>query len=562
MTLEARLYRALLRQLAELSAGRFVIKPPFDLTRSLEQVRQRFGDGHIEIASADRIQAAVRKLAGQGADALSNRERYVLAYGLSQPTSALEGGALINDSRLARDVLGRWVKDAQAGNLSGAIWRGLFRSFLQAPSGETTDILRRLLSSSLGGVVKHAKRAPLWLETIQRHKGLLGDFPCAPYVSELVVGIRDKLDDLVTAMAPPAPSWFWDALIDRWAVHIEQLSDSEFVRCIPLCLQLPSQPQLASRRDFVLSKVLDRHARATGRARHAELLAYSLSAWKSPQLRSSQLWSQVNPTTKRMVCGWLALEDLEDFYRLCQGDKQVDERRLKYWLRFKEQIGFSQIVLGQALFWGRDPDTLEFRERKRGRLAQLVGGSATNNAILMQIGDWVFVEFSETGNACYPYRADELPFEVGATNYHLHELKNLPAVERSKAWKLSHHHAWESSAFDTALAQWGVRPDQSVGETLRAGPRDLWEDAIKERPAEPSKASKSSIGRSAPGVGWEVELPPQLVLAIRTAGVEVEDLRPKGGCLWVYTMRWGRKLDVQLKANGFAYKVGRGFYRE
>ena len=263
-------------------------------------------------------------------------------------------------------------------------------------------------------------------------------------------------------------------------------------------------------------------------------------------------WVLAKPDTKKMVCGWLALEDLEDFFRLCQGDRDVDERRLAYWLRFKEQIGFSQIVLGSGIFWSSDPDHRAFRERKKGRLAQLTGTTSDNNAILMQIGDWVFVDFSQKGNACYPYRTEYLPFEAGSTTYDLYRLKSEKAVEVSKAKRLTHMADWELK-FDSSLANWGIWPDEK-DRLAKRKPR-----TEPQKPAAPFVDKQSLLNERAP---WMKEFASPLVKAIMAAESRVEDLRTKGGCLWVYPSQTNETLEKQLLRAGFRLKRGRGFYFE
>src|SRR5690606_28291342 len=119
------------------------------------------------------------------------------------------------------------------------------------------------------------------------------------------------------------------------------------------------------------------------------------------------LWNMVSTATKKMVCGWLAQEDLEDFYELCKDDGEVDERRLEFWLCFKEQMSYTMILLGTDLRYSRARDVTEFIARKGDRVGDLTRAQPGNNAILMCIGGWLFVEFSKTGNACFGFPISE-----------------------------------------------------------------------------------------------------------------------------------------------------------
>nr|PZN81299.1 MAG: hypothetical protein DIU57_13680 [Pseudomonadota bacterium] len=60
-----------------------------------------------------------------------------------------------------------------------------------------------------------------------------------------------------------------------------------------------------------------------------------------------------------------------------------------------------------------------------------------------------------------------------------------------------------------------------------------------------------------------VGLTPALREAILNSGGKIEDLRSKGGCLWVYPGKSTNDRVIQkLVDRGFKYKVGRGYYFE
>ncbi|HBO3836821.1 TPA: hypothetical protein L4T12_001105, partial [Pseudomonas aeruginosa] len=112
----------------------------------------------------------------------------------------------------------------------------------------------------------------------------------------------------------------------------------------------------------------------------------------------------------------------------------VDQSRLFYWLRFANQMSYTRIVMGGDAWHDRSSDFVAFREKNKGRLSQLTGGPSHNNAVVMQIGNYFFVEFSGTGNACYVYRADRVPFnpdqQVLGLNTELKQKGHKPAPMR------------------------------------------------------------------------------------------------------------------------------------
>lgn len=536
-------------QLAKLRDGRYAVRPPIDLERRVNRIKKKFGGGHADLVTKQRVETAIRVLLSKGAGSLTRRHKYVLAYALAQPATALGGAALIEKPELIGRLINLWRSDAHAGALRGASWRGLFRSYLQTPKGHSATQLANVLRDSFDAVRRRTKGAPEWLNAVVRHECLLSANPCASYVEELLVGRRNQLDDLVSSMAPPGTSWFWDELVEAVCQQIDQMTDERFIDRIPFLLRFADEARLGPRRDAVLARTLDRHARTRQRARHQILLAYALDRWKSPQLRTSVLWSQVRPDTKQMVCGWLALEDLEDFYRLCQGAGTVDERRLRFWLRYKEQIAFSQIILGNAMFYSRDSEVAEFRDRKKGRLARLTSGPIDNNAIIMQIGEWTLIEFSQTGNACYPYRTEHLKVELGVLRYPLDGsggLKSKIAVRSSDAHTLIHNGSWEWN-FEYFLRERSIRPDQEPVDVRPQGHIGHRQSTTDCEPHE--------LGIPADLLGNH-----NLVAVLNRARPQIFDYRRSGGALWVIPELASSELGPALLRAGFKHKLGKGYH--
>jgi len=459
MKLRADIETVARRQLSFLKSGRQAIPPPQALQAAVERLRERFGGGLRAVVSHDRINRAVQRLVECGAAALTARERIVLSYNLAAPVAALGGSALIAEAPHVEALLDRWSRDAQAGTLRGVVWRGLYRSYLQAPAGEGASRLRHLLSRSLAGVIERSRGDPPWLRTVRRHQALLGELPCRLYVAELLEGRRSLLDELTLGFSPPPGSWFWDLLVRSLGEHVERQADAAFTSRVPWLLGLTAIEGLAPRLDQLLATILDRYARSADPSCHELLRDFALAHWKNPQLRSSLKWDLVAESTRQMVAGWLAWEDLEDFFRLCQDGGVPDESRLQYWLRFRHQITFSQVVIGTALDRSDDPRIVQFRQRREGRFARLTLATEDTNALIMRIGEWVFVVFSAQGGDCYPYRQDRLPMELGSPTYAPHELRNRLAMVASEARTFPHLREWQVD-FDDTLRFWGIRPDQ------------------------------------------------------------------------------------------------------
>lgn len=97
-------------------------------------------------------------------------------------------------------------------------------------------------------------------------------------------------------------------------------------------------------------------------------------------------------------------------------------RRAALLAAFRQSDGVHPYRDGAGCWTDRDSDFVKFREENRGRLSHLRGGRSFDNAMIMQINDYIFVEFSGTGNAMYAYRIGEAPFnpESGSLEINVH----------------------------------------------------------------------------------------------------------------------------------------------
>lgn len=541
--------RILDAHLAAMQHGPTSLRPPADLLKAVERVRLKYGLGQASLVTRSRVEAAVTDLLRGGEP--SRRQLFVLSHALAQRVDTLGGGPLL-DSALGDRLLSTWEASAGRDELLSFHWRGLFHSYLQAPVGAGCDRLRRLLAHSLGSLGHGLRTAPHWLTGIRRHQGLLGDDPAGPYVRELISGSSSELDDLLSSVDVPAASWFWAVLREVAVEHIASLDETSFRQRLEHLLSLPER--IPNARDDILAAVLERYARCADRSRHLPLMEAALDAWGSPQLTANRLWTLAGEGARQMVCGWLAQEDLEDFYRLCQSNRQVDDRRLQFWLQFKEQMGYTQILLGRYLDTSRDQDTRDFKKMKRGRIGELTSGPATNNAILMQVGGWLFIEFSETGNACYAFPIAGAPLELGRRQYSLGQLKPR---DGKRLLHMDGHLSWEQK-FIQEISRLGIAPDAASAVASSTPSRTQRHAAQGTVPPRISTVPE----RYTTGWGGSQSVAPvgRIVETLELLGVRIVDHRAKGGALWAYSdNRPG--IDAKLKALGMKYNARNGgFY--
>lgn len=187
-----------------------------------------------------------------------------------------------------------------------------------------------------------------------------------------------------------------------------------------------------------------------------------------------------------MVVAWFAKEDLEHFFNLLKGDDDVDQSRLFYWVRFANQMSYTRIIMGSDAWSNEGRDFAHFREKNKGRLGRLIGAAGHNNAVVMQIGNYFFVEFSGKG-ACYVYQADQSPFNPEKP--HLELTTEIKQRHRAVEWmphvptpnRPDRVEGWLSK-FDGTLGRLGIRVHSQTGAAGSAKPLPFEEqvrDALK-----------------------------------------------------------------------------------
>jgi len=506
--------------------------------------------------ATNRFDEAIARLIDGGVRGIEARDHVVLAYNLAEAHSALNGQSLLGTLPKVTPLLEHWRNLLGARGSLRQVWRG---SLLSLFRGQRTDAgfgaTRQFLADTLK-VLRSADFRPAWLEAMQRHPNLLTEKAVDAYAKEWIEGRRESVQELTELLELPEKSWFWTSLIEGIVkACCETPNDALFDERWPIALSMIKDHP--SCRNFVLGGVLERYARKKVPARNDDLLQVSLEAWGSPQpgADSTGRWLDTSKDASTMVSGWLAEEDLEDFAEFCKGDESVDARRLAYWLRFKKQITFSRIVLGTAITneARHNRKYREFIARKKGRLGNLVG-TPHDNAIILRIADWWFVEFSKKGNACYPYRNDVRPFDPTEQYLGLSsDLKNPRAVQQCGGERLHHMSEWEER-FDIFLSERGIWPDDT-GKVRASRPVVR----VSNVPAKVKPAETVMLNVRLSAIG----LDQRLIDSLQALSPRLVDHRSNGGAFWIELKQAPQaELKVQMQRHGFRYSSPRGFYRK
>ncbi|MBD8187469.1 hypothetical protein IFU20_14900 [Pseudomonas viridiflava] len=328
------------------------------------------------------------------------------------------------------------------------------------------------------------KREKEWVHIVQQHQELFSEQAGARLGDQMFKGEISDLSALQTIAQIPDNSWLWRRIFSVLISRIFMLDDAEFSQRLADLIDIGRQhPRYMN---DILSACLSRYHLAAYREKPSSLLKQvALDNWGSPQIRSRQnSWLQyVEKDVCAMVVAWFAKEDLEHFFNLLKGDSEVDQSRLFYWLRFANQMSYTRIVMGSDAWQDSGRDFVHFREKNKGRLSKLVGGPGHNNAVVMQIGNYFFVEFSGTGNACYVYRADDSMFNPDKFQLELKaDLKQKSALDtmrHSPAPRNPNRIEGWLSIFDVDLANLGIRVQSQTGASKPIAFEEQVRDALK-----------------------------------------------------------------------------------
>lgn len=371
--------------------------------------------------------------------------------------------------RVHQEVVGRIEQQT----LTRRDWLALCFSYFGYDEDKPEDnpnwcLLREDIDHGFDAVKQRLGCEKEWMRIVAHYRELFGEGAGAQLAEEIFEGKIQDLSALQAIAQIPDNSWLWRRIFAVLLSRIFTLDDATFLQRLPELLQLG---QLNTRYlNDVLSACLTRYYHSRYREQSSALLKQAaLEHWGSPQMRSRQNeWLRyVEQSVCAMVVAWFAKEDLEHFFTLLKGEAEVDQSRLFYWLRFANQMSYTHIVMGSDAWSDRSSDFVAFREKNKGRLSQLTGGPSHNNAVVMQIGNYFFVEFSGTGNACYVYRADTAPFnpdkavlglatELKQQHRALKRMSHSPAPRRANLVE-----GWLHK-FDVELRELGIVP-QSIG---------------------------------------------------------------------------------------------------
>jgi len=382
-----------------------------------------------------------------------------------------------------------------------------------------------------------------WFESLNDHANLLTPDPCARYGQELLAGVSASMSEAFEDLGVPLDSWLREEAIYAQMRAGADQEEAAFKSCITRLVEM-ANGRASIRISGVVSKrcvalLVSRYAACGSHPEIAALRDAAITFIGNPWLHRAAWDGYVldqhghpDSAAREMVDDWLKVRLIKDFFGLLSEDRNVDDRRLKYWLRFEPAIEDMWFGLGAYAMGDNGLEYGEFRRRAKGRLIDLSGPDPRNNAFMMRIGGYLMVEFGLTDNACFVYDYTRLPAgihrKLGSVDTRVRiEIGDLKNKGKDRGLRLLHLGLWEPE-FDARICPLiGFRPSRSVDTR----PTDAYSQLNFEK----------------------------LVSQHR---LEVDDLVPKGGCLWVRTDDVNPRVSESLAAWGFTYRRGRGWWKE
>lgn len=552
---------------------------PLVLQKAVVEAAKVFQDYAKAMPSkADAYAAALAFVRGQSLD---ERQFDLVAGALSERLRETGNGCALGSERIV-PLLARYRKDVEAGQLWRLTWFGLLGSYFSFNPVKSTKAELRGWQELRGHLQKtwphidkqsESKAVPDWVSVMRGDPELVTERAAQRYALDYVQGDEVAVRKLSSDLAIPESSWFWHSLVLSAVERCTEQSDEVFKQAIPRLLTLLSERPV--HRDEALEILLTRYHGCADTSVHAQLRDYVCrkEVWRNPKLRAAGLataWNRVSDDVWRMVLQWVNKANLRDFFEVLAARRNADEGRLAFWSQYMEQIGWTRLIFSsqtRALAWN-NAAIRDLIAREEDSYAT-ISSSADVDAFMMQLGDYLIVEFSKVPNAAYVYKADELPFEPNDREYSATGEDLKYGFRNECAARLTHPHGWESNA-RYELKRLGIYPDQPSSREREASSTATGSNITRgttsgsrQTETQSTMASGSELGRRSrgadgapPGASFTMASLHQLISGHR--GVVVDDRRDAaGGRLWVEDPVQRLGLAAALGSLGFKWANSR-----
>ncbi len=220
-------------------------------------------------------------------------------------------------------------------------------------------------------------------------------------------------------------------------------------------------------RSEILSELIEQLGNEASEYLRQPIQSYALQEWKEPRIAGAH-WKYISTKAQRIFTQWIIEKDFHFFFDVIAKTVNVFEfeARKAFWLAYFESISFCRLVLrdgNEGLFRDNQQDFQYYQDR---RPATLVGGAQNQHALIIEIGDYIFVEFS-IAPMCYVYNKADRPFPLNALSYKMNELRNMMPTHRENRSDLEND-SWQSRLASWIATKLDIKPLRSYRSDKRS----------------------------------------------------------------------------------------------
>lgn len=489
--------------------------------------------------SADSYAAALAFYKGKELD---DWQREIVAPALCIPLREERGAVALRSERFV-SLLDSYENEARRGELWRLTWHGLLTSYFGLDTSQLAEqdtqkswrLLQQFLERTWPFIDEASgeKSVPNWMLGLRQDTKILGESPAKKYAQAYLDGDTSSTDAISSKLGISSSSWFWHALVLAAVERAASLSDADFTSLIPRLIGLVNERPAF--RDDAIERILVRYHANSNAPAHERLRDFVIqpTVWKNPKLKSAGIataWNRVPEPVWRMVLSWVNEQNLKDFFDILAARNKADEGRLAFWSQYLKQISWTRLVFGAQtmLLKNQNAAVRELIAREDGAYAQLTKNAGVD-AFMMKLGNYVVVEFSKAPNACFIYKAQEMPFDPYG-KFFVGENEDLKHGNIGEcAARIPHTPRWQLRASDELRAL-GIQKDS----------RRYQSESISTQRVSTDESSSDERLRS---------------LLRRFPGAS--QYRLKSGRLWVKDPQQRAALSKELEALGFRWAQAR-----
>ncbi|MDD2686649.1 MAG: EH signature domain-containing protein [Gallionella sp.] len=397
-----------LRNLNQVALAR--IKPGDVLSIQAERARLQAWLGGVDVPGDEMAATIENAILGyeQSGHIQGARQLRLICYGCTESVGA-KAFRLIEDYAHFEKLLDFVDRYHSRPRTFRQCYRGLLNAYFSYdpyardahPAGcENWRKLRQFLATRQG-LLHVGGYAPEWIEVLDEHAGLLGEFPAHAYKKMLAQGDHSVLATLGESLGIGENSWLFRLLILASVEDACYEDDAEFKEQLANILLLLNDYPLYA--DTGLTLLLDRYAKCSGAEIDTLLRDYAVKLWGNPWLAASAQKWQCGSAARRMVARWLKQHLLAEYFSLLSDDDAKQARRFNFWSLYCDDIQGMYFALGKSAFVRGTLPLHKFRRDAKGLIVRLSEEKNDLHACIMQFEHRHAVEFNHHNNVAYFY---------------------------------------------------------------------------------------------------------------------------------------------------------------